>query len=117
MSGSLAKGRRVRSHLSTPVLSVSLVLHPGELHTHIPLAPLCTPACTPGNAELQLPVSSCPVILHLESAEHDLFLGGCFPVTLSGVGDLVRPFSPHVGIFCLQMAVGRDQLWGLILMA
>lgn len=27
------------------------------------------------------------------------------------------PFSPYAELFCLQMAVGKDQLWGLILMA
>lgn len=58
-----------------------------------------------------------PVILDLESAKHSLFLGGCFLVTLSGVGDLVQPFSPYLGLFCLQMAVGKDQLWGPVLMA
>lgn len=62
-----------------------------------------------GDAELYLPVSSFP--LDLDSAKCGLFPWGTLPgYAPSGVGELGTAFSSYAELFCLQMAVGKDQL-------
>lgn len=91
------------------------VLCTGELyvHTFLGLARYPSPHLLElgGDAELQLPISSFPLITNLDSAKCGLFPWGMLPgYAPSGVGDLVTVFSSYAKLFCLQMAVGKDQL-------
>lgn len=104
------KGHKDISQLQ--VHNVTPVLHPGELCIH-------TQWVLGGDAELHLTVS---LILSLNFRFGQ---GKMWPFSLGDVSQLrsamweisLWPFSPYAELFYLQMAVGKDQLCGLILMA